>query len=79
MVSGCGSSDDDAPTTTVDAPGTSPGVDDGAGTELKPGSNLPPDESPSISGAPNDATIEGTPGPNGEGVPDAGSAVSVAD
>jgi hypothetical protein len=71
LSSGCGSSEN-APTTTVDAPATTTGADGGAGVELEPGSNLPPDETPDVSASPNDTMSEGTPGPNDEGVPDAG-------
>jgi hypothetical protein len=79
MMVGCGSSDD-APDTTNDGPSTTVALD-GAGTELQPGSNQPPDETPSISGDTDasDPATEGTPGPNDEGVPDAGSTDSVAD
>lgn len=79
IIVGCGSSDDD-PDTTISGTATTVALD-GAGTELQPGSNQPPDETPSISGdtGTGDTMTEGTPGPNDEGVPDAGSMVSVDD
>jgi len=83
VLVGCGSDDDAPDTSTNDGAATTLAPLGGEGVPLEPGSNQPPDETPSDTSdgdaGDGDTMIEGTLGPDDQGVPDAGSTASVPD